>query len=320
MTPPPPRPVGIQAILDELARAPAADSLDSLNRHLAARMAAYNTAPQPELGGLSPDQMHELLAGDWETTGALRVAADLSFDELQHVPFLADALTIMRFVATHSPVRLTARGNFGRATVAELVPALRMVTDDVAKDAAAGRMPVPPTPIRNEGDAEWLVIARHVLLFAKLLNNRKGLILSRDGKRLLDSDNAGVLYALIFRTFFRQFDLRFLSWDDRHSGLQATIAWSFCQLLHAPDTWATVQSLAARAWLDSARDPMTAHDEQHGDMRHHAFERRVLTPLVHFGIFERRRVRAEQWWQDSWEYRRTALFARVLRFEFHPPR
>lgn len=308
--PSPPRPPGLQSILDELAKGPAFDSLDAINRHLARRMQDYNTQPQPELGNLSPEQVAQLLASDWTSTGALRVADDASLDALHDVPFLADARTLLHFVADHAPVKLTSVGNLPRAAVAALVPQLRMLRAD---DEVT---PLSAPPVRNEGDVRWLSILRHVLLFAKLVVRRKGLQLSKRGGELLDDARAGALYALLFRTFFRQLNLRVLCNDDRHPGLQPTIAYSFCQLGRVGGEWASAESLAERAWLESARDPMIARDLEFGDMRHYAFERRVLQPLVVFGLLEGRPVPGAERWRYVTEYRRTALFERLLRFEF----
>lgn len=310
----PPRPPGIQEILDELASAPRFESLEELNRHLARRMQEYNAQAQPELGGLSPVQMSLLLVGDWENTGAMRVARDMSPGELSHVPFFADACTLMRFVSEHAPVKLTAKGNLTRAAVATLVPQLLTLRDEDDEQYAHDRFQ--PPPIRNEDDAHWLVVLRNVLLFTRLFVKRKGLWLTKRGEKLLADGEAGALYALLFRTFFQQFDLRYLSGDDRHAGLQQTIAFSFHQLGQGGAEWASAESLAARAWLESSRDPMSALDLEYGDMRHYAFQRRVLEPLVRFGLLERRRIHGTERWQYRSEYRRTALFQRVLRFEF----
>jgi len=318
----PPRPPGLQAIFDELAAAPPAASLAALNRQFANRVAAYNTSPQAELGGLSPDQMQQILRGDWDTIGALRVNPGLTLDRLRDVPFVADARTLLQYVAEHAPVPLTPRGNLKRTAVADLVPSLLMDSDLDAADADDERPAMPPIVIRNEGDAFWLVVLRTVLQFGKLLATRKGVILSIRGKLLLQENSAGALYSQLFRTFFREFDLRYFGFDDRHPGLQATLAWTLYQLGQMPEGWASVELLADRAWLADTKEPMTARDQEFGDMRQHVFEARVLRPLCLFGVLERRRVRAEVWYRDSMEYRRTPLFGTVLRFEFTgtPPR
>ena len=311
----PPRPPGLQAIFDQLAAGSAPRSLDALNRQLARQMQAYNAAPQAELGGLSPEQMHQLLSGDWAETGAMRVADDLPIELLRDVPLFADVRSVLRYIAEHAPVALTTRGNLTRAAVADLVPTLRILSDRDGDADAGDRVPLPPQPIRNEGDAHWLVVIRHLLLMAKLVAKRKGLVISARGRKLLDDAQAGTLYALLFRTLFQRLDLRFLSNDDAHAGLQATIAWSFQQIAQGPSDWQTPQALAAHAWLDTARDLLPV-DDPRLRYEHYTFMHRVLDPLHLFGLLERRRVRGAQWWQDSFDYRRSALFGRVLRFEW----
>ncbi|MGH7689253.1 MAG: hypothetical protein ACREN3_06585, partial [Gemmatimonadaceae bacterium] len=89
----------IQAIVDEIQRSKPGASLEEINRQLAARMNAYNSAPQAELGGLSPDQTRQLLTGDWASRGALRLEENLALGELADAPIFADARTLLNFVA-----------------------------------------------------------------------------------------------------------------------------------------------------------------------------------------------------------------------------
>ncbi len=48
---------------------PTFQSLEDLNQSLQQRRDAYNTAPQDELGGLSPEQVARLIYTDWEIQG-----------------------------------------------------------------------------------------------------------------------------------------------------------------------------------------------------------------------------------------------------------
>lgn len=164
-----------------------------------------------------------------------------------------------------------------------LVPQLRLLSTN-EEDAG-----IPVARIRNEGDARWLEILRHVLLFAKLLGKRRGLVVTTPGRELMDDARAGALYAVLFRTFLRRFDLQFLHSGSPYAALKTTLAYSFHQLRRVGDAWTSDQQLAASAWLDSARDPMDAWDVQFGDRRHAAFRYRVLELLVKFGLLERRR-------------------------------
>jgi hypothetical protein len=308
--PPNSRPPGVQDILDDLANGIPFDSLEAVNAHLQRRMLDYNTAPQAELGGLSPDRVAQLLSGDWTSFGALRVAADAPLAMLQNVPFFADARTLLRYVGGSAPIKLTPAGNLPRAAVTTLVPQLQMAAGNAELTG------ILDAKVRNEGDVRWLSVLRYVLLFAKLLTKRKGLVVSKLGRELLEDKRAGALYALLFRTFFREFDLRFLYADERHAALQQTLAYTFYQLSRVSPEWVSSEELAASAWLESARDPMREWEAQYGDMRHFAFQHRVLEPLAMFGVLEERLLPGPEPWLKRAEYRRTALFARVLRFVF----
>jgi hypothetical protein len=81
-------------------------------------------------------------------------------------------------------------------------------------------------------------------------------------------------------------------------------------------TWASPEALADSAWLESAKDPPTAYEAvQKTDFRPWTFRHRVLTPLVHFGLLEERRLPSEDWWREPVEVRVTLLFDQFLRFD-----
>ncbi|MGH7603124.1 MAG: hypothetical protein ACRENK_03900 [Gemmatimonadaceae bacterium] len=299
----------MQRILDEVGRAAPFASIEEINRVLTARMHEYNATPQAALGGVSPDEMAQLLDGDWISTGALR-PQPLSVNELAGAPLLADARTLLDFVASEGPVKETAAHNLPRAVVARLLPRLRMPAQErIAVDIGE------PPPL-NEGDVVWLPALRHTMMFGGLLMRRKGLRITARGRELLHPDRAGELYALLFLTFFRELDLRVFSADDRHADLQATIAYSFYKLRSGARDWRSAEALAETAWLASAKDPPTEWESHNVDFRYYAFHHRVLGPLVQFGLLGERVLPAEERWKESTEFRVTTLYDRFLRFEF----
>lgn len=293
-------------ILEEIRRAGPFASLDELNRRVAARAQAYNRRPQADLGGLSPEQMGELVYGDWQTTGALRLDAALTMDDVGTAPFLADARTLLQYVEDHGPIKPTQAGNLPRRVVQDLLPRLRTAESD---------LPFERPPTVNEGDVLWLLVLRHTLLFAKLLVKRRGLVTSRQGRSLLEEQRAGELYALLFLTFFRTLDLRFLDNSDRHPGLQQTLAYSFYRLQGEAHDWSSAPALAERAWHPDMKEPPIPWETEHGDLRHWPFMHRVITPLVKFGLMERRAVDPSARWKE-YEYRVAPLFNRFIRFQF----
>lgn len=302
------QPPEIQAIIDEVLRKYPFASVAEINRQLAARMQGYNDRPQAELGGLSPTHMSQLLYGDW-LTGAFRLTDTLSLEELEPAAILADARTLLSYVAEKGPVKETPAKNLTRAAVADLLPRLRIHAEAV-EDNAYWRGP------RNEDDVRMLSTLRHTLMFAGLLQRRKGLRITPRGRALLEAEQAGALYLQLFLTFFRTLDLRVLDMTDRHPGLQATLPFSFHQLRTHAREWASAEALAMTCWLESAKEPPTRSDEEFGDFRYFTFLFRVLRPLGHFGLLESRESAGADGSPRSTEFRLTPLFDRFMRFEF----
>lgn len=304
-----PLPPELQAALEQLARDPRYRSRADLQRAMDARMRAYNSTPQADLCDLSPEQVHQLLYGDWATTGALRLAGDLSLDEVGGSALFADARTILAYVRDAGPIKETTAKNLPRAAVAHLLPLLRTASGDDGR-----RSDFEPPP-RNEGDLYWLPNLRQVLLFAGLLARRKGLRISARGRALVADERAGELFALLFHTLFRELDLRALHGIDGHPGLQHTVALSFFKLRSEAREWAAEEALAESCWLPSAKDTDFDRFGTGHDLRFYTFTFRVLEPLVQFGLLERRIVTGARQWVNRREYRVTPLFDRFLRFE-----
>lgn len=292
-------------VADVVASAPHA-SLDELNRRVGRHMEGYNTRPQADLGGLSPSQMAQLLYGDWNS-GVLRLNGALANYEIDSVDFLHNARAVLGRLA-QGPLKATQTGNLARIEVLLLVPHLRLGR---AFEDLQG-----VSKVLNENDAGWLHLVRHTLMAAGLVARRKGFRITARGRDLLADEQAGALYASLFETLFRRIDLRGIDATDRHEGLQGTVAWSFFRLRTCAVDWTSPEKLAADAWLDSAKDPMTPSDLRYGDMRHWTFHRRVLTPLVMFGLLEERELPSKEKWSRPVELRKTPLFDRFLRFEF----
>jgi hypothetical protein len=304
------RPPELQAIFDEIERAGPFASVEEINRVLAARTRDYNATPQAALGGLSPEEMSQLLYGDWVSQGALRLNDGLTLSELSDAAILADARALLDFFASEGPVKETAAGNLPRAVIKGLLPRLRMT----AERPVAGLINEPPR--LNEEDFLWLSVLRHTMMFGGLLRRRKGLWISPRGRELLAADRAGELYVLLFLTLFRKLDLRALGRFDNHPALQSTVAYSFYKLRTAAQDWQSSEALAKAAWLESAKDPPSEWESNNLDFSHYTFGRRVLDPLVQFGLLEDRVLPTEVRWKELIEFRLTSLFDRFMRFEF----
>ena len=295
----------IRALVRDAAREAPNASLDELNRRLGRRVDQYNLAPQAELGGLSPEQMSRLLYEDWSGNGLLRLKSDLVPYELDTVDILHNARVVLGRLG-QGPLKQTQAGNLARVEVMQLLPQLR-VNFDAERFLAVSR-------VINEYDVQWLHVLRHVLVAGGLVMRRKGFRITRLGRTYMPEARMGALYALLFETLFRKIDLRAIDMFDHHAGLQGTVAYSFFQLRSAAADWASPERLAEEAWLERAKDPMTPSELQFGDLRPWTFQRRVLTPLVMFGLLEECALPAEDKWSRPVEFRKTPLFDRFLKF------
>jgi len=295
-------------LLAELQRRSFASMADA-QRLVDARMREYNTRPQPELGGLSPLQMAELLAGDWETTGPLTIDATLGVDEIGDPEFLHNAVAFLTMLRDDGPARATAAGNLSREAVTRVLPRLHF--EDGYLDDLRG-----VNKVLNEGDVGRLETLRYLLGFAGLMHRRKGFCISPAGRTLLDDTRRGELLALLFRTFFRKLDLRSVDGWSGDAGLQQTIAFTLWKLRTGAESWATPAHLARVAWLESAMDPLPP-DSPFPDttFREWRFRRRVLDQLVWFGLLESRELPRKERWERPIEVRKTSLYDRLLRFD-----
>lgn len=73
-------------------------SIADAQRWLDARMHAYNDAPQAELAGLSPNQMHRLLSTDWSDFSVTRLARDLTLADVEGSAWFQGARALIRAV------------------------------------------------------------------------------------------------------------------------------------------------------------------------------------------------------------------------------
>jgi len=299
----------IDEILNDRLGRPFANLADA-QRYLDARVQAYNTRPQKELGGLSPLQMTQLLSGDWSTTGAIMVTDTLDPSEIGDPDILHNARALLSTLRADGPAKATAGGNLSREFVNRMLPRLRWPPGYLEDVRLVNK-------VIDEIDVGLLETLRYVLQFARLIHRRKGFHISPAGRAMLEDGRQGKLLALLFRTFFRDLDLRTLDGAESDGGLQQTIGFTLWRMRSEAREWTTPLRLADVAWLESARDPhLSGSGWDEGKLREWRFRHRVIEPLVGFGLLESRDLLAENKWEHPIEVRKAPLFDRLLRFDF----
>ena len=190
----------IDDLLGNASRRPFANMADA-QRHLDARVRAYNEQPQKELGGLSPSQMYQLLNGDWATSGALIVNDALDLTDVGDPDTPHNARVLLTTLRDEGPAKATAGGSLSREFVGRMLPRLqwpRNYLEDVRQ----------VNKVIDERDVPPLETLRYLLQLANLIHRRKGFHISPAGRAMLDDARRGELFVLLFLTFFRKLDLR----------------------------------------------------------------------------------------------------------------
>jgi hypothetical protein len=298
----PPMPAGIEAIKAEMARR-RFRSLAEAEAFLQRRMLEYNDTPQDELGGLSPNQMADLMSGDWETTGALRLHAPAS-DAVGGAAFVGNAQLLLRAAAAKGGLKATAGGNLSRAVVRDLVD--RMCWPEYDREDFWHL-----NKVLNEEDVWPLHILRLVLAEAKLLRRRKGTFHATPrGRELAEDPAGGALLVTLFRAFFRGINLAYLSrvGPEERDPLQWRAAVVFLRLVAADDTWRSPDGWEGVLAYDRPTAPVIAGQVWSN------FQPRWLRPLEWFGVLEGREVPGPYPRYPNREYRRAWLATTLLRF------
>jgi hypothetical protein len=237
--------------------------------------------------------------------GPIRLATDLSPEEIGLSAIARNALTLLHAAEIAPGLKLTATGNLSRKVVAEMLDLFAWPDLDKADMLSFNK-------VVNEPDFLPLFLVRHLLNAAGLVKRQKGrLKLTSPGRQTLQSPGRDALQAMLFHIAFWGMDLSYLGrgpiegWPQRDIGI---VLWSL--------------SVAANQWQSSARltrlctIPVNGVIESQWDVGTYAMEATVLRPLMFFGLLEHR---AEDIPGQSFAkrhfYRKTSLFDRFLSFD-----
>ncbi len=203
-----------------------------------------NHAPDPELGGLSPDQVARLIYGDWLSGDhAVHIATDLPLAEYESSPMFRSMRKVLVVLCDHGEVKATKGGNFTRTFVREMIP---FMFDDDLGDMVTQLYKAP-----NEEQVWRLHVSRIVCTGAGLISKYKGNFRVPKNKRVfLADERAGELCSILFAAYFQQFNLGY-SWAvfDMVSTFQAGIAYTLYRLGQVATDWVLVDDAFARQVL-----------------------------------------------------------------------
>jgi len=256
---------------------------------------------------LTPPSLDALLLSRGQAMPrAITLVPDLNGISGADAPLLATTRLMIRRAQGINGLTLTATGALSRADVRALFDAMSWPGYDKGNALAMNK-------VLNEADVLPVELTRLIAQTAKLLRKReKRLLATKSGSGLAEPEAAAELFAKLFATIFWQTNLSYFdrvpfeAWPQNHVGI---VLWC---LSVAGEGWFMPEDLmrSCTVW-----EP--ALDEGHSDFPAYAFESRVLRPLNWFGLLEMRMIgdaNAPTWQRDR-QYRKAALFDRVLRFD-----
>jgi len=303
-------PPDMKKLIQEMIEDREFDSIDEINEYLTGIMKDYNREPSSDMGGLSPAEVSKLVYSDWEDErSAITFNTNLSLSELKDARIFQNARTLLKAVLESDGVRATGGGNLNRKFVVSMVDAMEWPPEYVDNLWRFNK-------VLNEADVTPLHVLRVILELAGLLRFAKRIYkITKKGKMLLEEDNAGELYTLLFTTHFRKFNLSCLDRMPECSALQDTIAFSFYMLGKHGKQWKKETTLAPLLLLPAAKTQMRRPDMHfsESELSWPAYSR-ILRPLESFGLLERWEYKKGML-LDNVKARKTGLFDRFIKFD-----
>jgi len=236
---------------------------------------------------------------------AIRIANDLSIDEITGSAMARNTLILLRQVIERGGLPLTATGNLSRAVVAEMSKLSEWPHYDQA-DAFRFHKVI------NEPDFLPLHVVRLLAQAATLVRAQRGkLVATPLGKSMLSDARLGSLPAILFHIAFWHMDLGYFgrgllgSWPQTDIGV---VLWS---LSVSAGDWQASEKLTRLCTI-----PEPAILSGTWDRTPYAMEARILRPLLWFGLLEYRSERVpDTQFAERHQYRKAPLFDRLLAFD-----
>jgi hypothetical protein len=210
------------------------------------------------------------------TRTAIRIANDLSCDEIARSSIARNTLILLRAAIVHGGLPLTATGNLTRAVVAEMCTLMASPDYDQADAFRFNK-------VINEPDFLPLHVVRQLVQAASLVRAQHGkLVATPLGESLLSEARQRSLLAILFHLAFWHMDLGCVGrgllgcWPQKDAGV---VLWS---LSACANEWQSAEKLTRLCTIPEPALLSGAWDKSRS-----AMEARILRPLRWFGFIER---------------------------------
>lgn len=199
--------------------------LAQINRKLAKESRRLNLTPDPEMGGLSPEQVARLIHLPWHADQfPMRMNDDLPLESFEQSRLFRNCRTFLTAIRDGDGVTITSGGNLTRAFVASMIDALdlnRELIDWIMKQYKT----------INEENIWDIHLTRVIAQSAKLIRPYKGKFrIPKKVEKLLDDRHAGKLYKQLFIGLFAKFNLAYMDGRCPCHAIQKTFPYTLYRL------------------------------------------------------------------------------------------
>lgn len=277
-------------------------------------MVGRNAAPDPEMGGLSPDQVSRLIYSNWDDDNCpLKFNKNIAIDDVKNSPFFHNArLLLNTLVKMEKENTATTKGNLTRHVVGAVFDKLIMPESD-------RKFILSYNKVINETDVKRLHHIRVVCESAGIIKlQKKKLSVEKDYIELLDDKNAGKLFYQLFFGYFREFNIGYVDGMPDFDGVQETIPYSFYRLSKIGKKLVDISNLKKQVFLPAVLKEL--NDEYHAsadiiDEITLLVELRIVKPLELFGLVECSYKEKFKNYLTMEKVKKTTLFDKFMTFE-----
>ena len=271
---------------------------------------AQNNQPDPEMGGLSPNQVWSLLHLDWDREDCpMKLNRNLTIDDLRDSEFFHNVRAFLNILLEMKDVdtATATSGNLNRKVVKAVFDKMRL-GEKVREEIRI------LCKVVNEPDVKALHVMRVVCECSGLIKRRKKRFsVLKKHLPLLSDDRAGDLFYLLFLTYFRKFNLGYYDGLPELYSIQGTITYAFYRLQTIANGYVPMKGLAEKILLPVVlKEVCSLPSYSKSEL---VLSLRVIEPLESLGLVECR-------WEEGIalpqvaSIRKTGLFDKFIQFEW----
>ena len=283
------------------------EDIDAANEMAQEMMKARNANPDAEMGGLSPDQVSQLIHFPWDDDHfPLKFNKELNLSELKGSEFFINATTFLKtLIELKGENTATATGNLNRKFVKQIFD--KLIIDEDQKDTI-----LKYNKVINEPDVFPLHTIRIVCESTGLVHKRKNkFLVSKKYHNLLSEERAGELFYMLFHSYFRKFSIAYVDRLPELDCIQHTVAYSIYRLGEIAGDYISVEELPGEILLPAVLKEVQDQISEHVFIEW-VIGSRIIEPLIDFGLLEGEHSHSKGYSHVE-RIRKTELFDKFIR-------